>query len=260
MRVSVIITTYNWVNALEAVLKSLLSQTVLPYEVIIADDGSGHETRELIEKYQQQYPIPLHHSWQPDKGFRAAESRNKAVAQSTGEYIIIVDGDIYLPATFIEDHIFVAKPGCFVQAGRVSLGPALSEHLMLTGVPPKIWQQGMKNRKNMLRCKRLSKVFSRVWNSDASTRSCNMAFWRQDMIDVNGFNNDFVGWGREDSELVIRLLNHGLQRLYIKFLAAGYHLYHQEHPRESLEANQLIFEQTKASGAARCRNGLDKFL
>lgn len=260
MRISVIVTTYNWPSALSAVLNSILSQTQLPDEVIIADDGSGLETQALIQRYQSQYPLPLHHSWQEDCGFRAAESRNKALAKATGDYIIIIDGDIYLPESFIKDHALIARPGYFVQGGRVSLGPELSQQLISTNTLPKLWQKGIKNRKNMLRCKRLAKFFSRTWNSDASTRSCNMAFWRQDIIDVNGFNNDFVGWGREDSELVIRLLNHGLQRLYIKFLAAGYHLYHQENPRESLEANQKIFEQTKASRATRCANGLDKFL
>ena len=94
--VSLIITTYNWEKALNQVIQSALNQTVLPGEVIIADDGSKPPTKELIQKFQKNSPIPIIHSWQEDDGFRAAMSRNKAIAKASYEYLIIIDGDIIL--------------------------------------------------------------------------------------------------------------------------------------------------------------------
>lgn len=87
-----------------------------------------------------------------------------------------------------------------------------------------------------------------------------MAFWREDLIEVNGFNEDFIGWGREDSEFTIRMLNSGKSRLYLKFAGVGFHLYHNESPRESLVQNEKILSNTIDLSLTRCLNGLDKYL
>ncbi|MCK6263268.1 glycosyltransferase family 2 protein [Vibrio sp. ZSDE26] len=258
--VSLIITTYNWKEALGAVLRSIKEQTLLPNEVIIADDGSRRDTKELVMSYQQTFPVPIIHSWQPDEGFRAAESRNRAIAKASSDYIIIIDGDIYLPQHFVKDHLNASKKGQFIQGGRVILNEANSQRLISKDIMPSFFDSGIKNRKNMLRNRLLSKLTSRIWNVDKSTRSCNMSFWREDALSVNGFNNEFVGWGREDSEFVYRLLHLGLDRLYLKFSAAGIHLYHKENPRESLEKNDRIFKNTVLNKLTRCDKGIDRFL
>ncbi|ANP75003.1 family 2 glycosyl transferase [Vibrio crassostreae 9CS106] len=260
MKVSLIITTYNWKEALSVVLDSVRQQVRLPDEVVIADDGSREDTKLLIEKYRRDFPVPIIHSWQPDDGFRAAESRNRAIAKASSDYIIIIDGDIYLPPHFIVEHVNAAMVDQFIQGGRVSLDQQLSHRLMTKGVVPKCWDRGIKNRKNMLRGYLLSKVTSRIWNEDKSTRSCNMSFWRSDALAVNGFNNAFVGWGREDSEFVYRMLNKGLNRLYLKFAGVGYHLYHEESPRSSLERNDRLFQNTINKKLIRCDDGIDRYL
>ena len=96
MRVSLIITTYNRPESLILVLNSIENQTIVPQEVIIADDGSTVETKEIIVKFQKDSDLNIIHSWQEDNGFRAAKSRNKAIAKSSGDYIIFIDGDIIL--------------------------------------------------------------------------------------------------------------------------------------------------------------------
>ena len=118
MRCSLIITTYNWKEALELVLLSALSQSISPDEIIIADDGSRDDTKQLIENYIKKSDIPIIHSWQEDNGFRAAQSRNKAISKSSYEYIILIDGDIILEQNFIRDHKRFAKKGFFSQGGR----------------------------------------------------------------------------------------------------------------------------------------------
>ncbi len=121
MTVSLIITTYNRPDALNLVLKSALNQKQLPDEIIIADDGSGRQTQDLIKLFSQTTLIPIIHSWQDDFGFRAAMARNRAIAKAKGEYIILTDGDIIFNKYFIEDHLAYAKTGYFIQGTRVLL-------------------------------------------------------------------------------------------------------------------------------------------
>ncbi|MFM2486977.1 glycosyltransferase family 2 protein [Celerinatantimonas yamalensis] len=260
MNVSLIITTYNWKEALAVVLQSVRLQVRLPDEVIIADDGSRDDTAEMIRQFAKDFPVPLIHSWQEDKGFRLAQSRNQAIAKSCGDYIIIVDGDIQLPVHFIADHCQIAKAGQFIQGGRVLLPATLSKAIIEQFQYPQMFAKGLRNRKNILRSQSLSRIFSKVRNHDGATRGCNMSFWRADLLRVNGYNEGFVGWGREDSELVIRLLNAGLSRYYLKFLGAGYHLYHSESDRSQLAENDRIYQHAKVSGIIRCEQGLDRHL
>ena len=121
MRVSLIITTYNWPESLKLVLKSIESQKMAPDEVIVADDGSSVETKELVCEFQKDSNLNLVHSWQEDKGFRVAKSRNQAIAISKGDYIILVDGDMILHSNFVYDHIKNAQSNYFVQGTRVFL-------------------------------------------------------------------------------------------------------------------------------------------
>jgi glycosyltransferase involved in cell wall biosynthesis len=260
MKTSLIVTTYNWKEALEAVLKSVLRQSELPDEVIIADDGSREDTKTLIEQFQTKFPVPLIHSWQEDNGFQLSMSRNRAIAMAQGEYIIMIDGDIVLSSSFIASHKKAAKVGWFVQGGRVLTNESASKAIMKHDAIPSIFSSGLKNRKNCISHPLISKLFSYQRNNDNATRGCNMAFWKNDVIDVNGFNQDFVGWGREDSEFVHRMLNADKNRLYLKFAGVGYHLFHNENSRASLGENDQILENTITKRLTRCENGIDQYL
>ncbi|EAP95023.1 MULTISPECIES: glycosyltransferase family 2 protein [Vibrio] len=260
MKCSLIITTYNWKEALSAVLDSVTIQSTLPDEVIIADDGSKKDTAELVKQYQGSFPVPLIHSWHEDNGFRLSMSRNRAIAKACGDYIIMIDGDILLSPTFIESHVRAAKKQQFVQGGRALLGEEISERLMRTKSMPTLFSEDIRNRKNCISNPFLARIFSYIRNSDKATRGCNMAFWKSDVIDVNGFNQDFVGWGREDSEFVHRMLNKGTNRLYLKFAGVGYHLYHPENSRGSLPENDAILDNTVNQKLTFCQNGINQFI
>jgi glycosyltransferase involved in cell wall biosynthesis len=260
MKTSLIVTTYNWKEALEAVLKSVLRQSELPDEVIIADDGSREDTKTLIEQFQTTFPVPLIHSWQEDNGFQLSMSRNRAIAVAQGEYIIMIDGDMVLSSSFIASHKKAAKVGWFVQGGRVLTNESASKAIMKHDAIPSIFSSGLKNRKNCISHPLISKLFSYQRNNDNATRGCNMAFWKNDVIAVNGFNQDFVGWGREDSEFVHRMLNADKNRLYLKFAGVGYHLFHNENSRASLGENDQILENTITKRLTRCENGIDQYL
>jgi glycosyltransferase involved in cell wall biosynthesis len=121
MKLTLIITTYNWPESLRLVLKSVENQSIIPDEVIIADDGSKIETSILITNFNKGSDLNVIHSWQEDIGFRVSKSRNKAILKSSGEYIVLIDGDMILHSNFIQDHIDNAEYGFFVQGSRVLL-------------------------------------------------------------------------------------------------------------------------------------------
>lgn len=142
MKTTLIITTYNWKEALKAVLESVKRQTVLPDEVIVADDGSREDTKATVDQMREGFPVPLIHSWHEDNGFQLSMSRNRAIAKASGDYLIMVDGDMVLSQTFIESHKRVAKPNWFVQGGRVLTDETCSRDIMENGLVPSVFSKG----------------------------------------------------------------------------------------------------------------------
>ena len=261
MRVSLIITTYNWPESLFLVLKSIENQTIVPEEVVIADDGSTVETKEVITKFQKDSELNIIHSWQEDNGFRAAKSRNKAIAKSYGDYIILIDGDIILHPRFIQDHVNNAKVGYFIQGSRVLLTQAITEKIIISKrISFSFFSKGLNSRKNTIHSNFLSKIFSTNKNSLRGTRCCNIAFFKQDCININGFNNEFEGWGREDSEFVVRLFNAGFNRKNVRFNAIQYHLWHKESDRTSLDYNNQLLQNSIENKLKVCKKGINKYI
>jgi glycosyltransferase involved in cell wall biosynthesis len=261
MQISLIITTYNWKEALQLSLHSVLAQTLLPLEIVVADDGSQPDTAEQVQRFSETSPIPVIHSWQEDRGFRAARSRNKAIAMAKGEYLVLIDGDIVLGSHFIEDHQTSAQPGYFVQGTRVLLGPELTAKALKRGhLELPFLARGVENKKNCLRSALLARLFSFTSTGLGGVKTCNFAFWKQDALGVNGFNEDFVGWGREDSEFAARLMNSGIKRRNLKFHGQGYHLYHPQNARNRLAANDALLQKTIEEQLVWCEKGLNQHL
>lgn len=232
---ALLLTTYNRPDALDRVLESVFRQSRLSDEVIVADDGSDSSTVLVIKKWQGK--LPLSHTWLPDAGFRAARSRNLSILKIRSEYLVMVDGDCILPPTFLEQHLALAKRGVMVAGGRYLLDrdetrellskPA--ESISVSFDSPKFWSIPM----GFLR-----DLGGQNWKK---VRTCNLGVWRSDLIRVGGFNEDYLGWGLEDSDLVIRLLNQGLSIRSARFSACVAHLEHPQQEREALSKNNDRF-------------------
>jgi hypothetical protein len=173
----------------------------------------------------------------------------------------LIDGDMVLHKSFIEDHLYHSKSGFFIQGSRALINEKkTTEIIKKKSTNLSFFTLGILNRKNSIHSYFLSKIFSRNVTNLHGVKSCNMSFFKQDCIRVNGFNNDFEGWGREDSEFAARLLNNGLVRKNIRFNALQFHLFHQDNPRSSLKKNDLILEKTINKKLVWCQNGIKSFL
>lgn len=259
---SLVIATYNWPEALAAVLASVRRQVVLPTEVVIADDGSGEPTRRVIQAERERFPCPLVHVWHPDDGFKLAQIRNKAVARARGAYVIQVDGDMVLHPGFVADHLDAALPGRFVGGSRVLLDAEPSRRVLEGALPPGPLGRGVRNRPNALRLPALGRTLGALVRAGGlkSVRGGNMGFWRDDFVAVNGYDEAFVGWGREDTDLVLRFYRRGLRRSWFKLRGVAWHLHHREASRAALERNDDLLEAAAASRRGRCEAGIDQWL
>ena len=260
MTCALIISTYNWREALSLCLQSVAKQSRIPDEIIIADDGSREDTRLFIEEFKSQSQLPIRHIWHPDEGFRLAAIRNRAMAAAQSDYIIQIDGDIILHPNFVEDHLRCAREGFYVVGSRVMLGEEFSQEALQSGTIPhiSIFGKGMRNRTNQIRITPLSKLFGA--SRKLRARGCNMSFFRKDILAINGYNEDMVGWGEEDTEMVARLRHNNIGTRRLKFAGVAYHIFHKEASRSSHSTNLSIMQSTIEQRTLRCKNGIDKYL
>jgi glycosyltransferase involved in cell wall biosynthesis len=261
MRISVAVITYNWPEALERVLAALAVQSELPYEVVVTDDGSQSATRELLERIAPDYPVRLVHLWQPDDGARMSRARNRAIAAAQGDYVILLDGDMVAGRHFIADHRAFARRGCFVQGSRALTDAGLTQRMLAGGLDtPGFFSRGIERRRHTLRLPLLARWYARPGTKRRGIKSCNMAFWRDDLLRLNGFNEAMTGWGREDTELAVRAFHMGLQRRDLRFSALATHLHHRTRKHVLDNPNDRIVDDTRARRLIQCELGIDQHL
>jgi glycosyltransferase involved in cell wall biosynthesis len=262
--ISVIVTTYDREDALAAVLRALARQTDRNFEVMVADDGSGCATRELIKRWSSQLK-QLGHVWQEHRGFRAAEIRNRAIATAKGDLCIFLDGDCIPRPDFVAVHRRLAEPGWFVAGNRVLLSRPLTERVLRDRLEPELWPlsqwmqlrlRGEVNRIQPLLSLPLGAI--RHWGGLAwqSIRSANLAVHRKDLLQVDGFDAAFSGWGREDSDLVLRLMHSGVRRKDGRFGTGVLHLWHPPDDRSRLPVNDKLLACAMDSRRTRAEIGL----
>ena len=263
--ISVIVTTYNREDALDAVLRSLARQSEHDFEVIVADDGSTAATAATINAWKGKVGRHLDHVWHEDRDFRAAEIRNRAILASRGVYCIFLDGDCIIRPDFIATHRRLAEAGCFVTGNRILLSRDLTADVLRRKLTPETWtfarwlaerRRGGVNRLSaLLRLPLgpLRRLRQREWRG---ARSCNLAIWRADLDRVDGFDSDYSGWGKEDSDIIVRLLHAGVRRKDGVFATGVLHLWHAEAERGRLAENERKLSDSLAGDRIRARRGL----
>ena len=243
-RVSLLVTTYNSPRYLELSIRSIFNQRRLPDEILVADDGSGEETRLLVEELAAESFVPLRHIWHPDKGFRLSAIRNKAIEAANGDYIIQIDGDIILHPAFVLDHMRIARKGSFITGSRVLLTKETTDEIISSGnvdlAAIKTIKKGLNGRRMPLLTPFMTGYKSRQGEY------------------VRGYNEDITGWGREDSELSWRLINAGAKKRFLKFGGIEYHLHHNENAKDQDPRNIELMEHTRTARLTWAKNGIFK--
>ena len=265
--IALIVSPYERPDALEAVLRSLEDQTYRRFEVIVADDGSGSATRELVARRAEEGELSVRHLWHEDRGYRLAAIRNRAAAATEREYLVFLDGDCVVRPNFLRRHARLAERGHFVHGSRVRLGRDLSRVALAHDLRLGRWRtsrwlrERLRGRTNrfapLLRLPLgpLRRVSPRAWRG---VKGCNLAMWRSDLLAVNGFDEGFEGWGFEDNDLVLRLIRHGVRRKEGRFAVPVLHLWHE--PRPPDPASRARFDERLRGDDVRAERGLDRYL
>jgi glycosyltransferase involved in cell wall biosynthesis len=268
--ISVIVTTYNWPEALSACLQSLLAQDDPDFEILIADDGSKETTRRLIADFIAIGSMSIRHVFHEDLGFRAGTIRNKAAAASCGDYLVFLDGDCVVFPHFISRHRLLAEAFCFVPGNRLLISKTYTAQVLQQNIALHrqsfsfFLQQRLKGNINRL-IPLLYLPFNRQRylqpESWQKAMTCNLGVWKQDFIAVNGFDELFEGWGYEDSDLVVRLIHNGTKRKEGRFAIPVLHLWHQQNDRSSHDSNfQRLMARVENQAFIRSEQGVDQYL
>jgi glycosyltransferase involved in cell wall biosynthesis len=263
--ISVVVATYNREDALDAVLRGLSRQRDRNFEVLVADDGSGPATAEVAAKWRAQAGFPLAHVRHADEGFRLAEIRNRAILKSSGSLCIFLDGDCIPRPGFVAAHRRLAAPGWFVAGNRVLLGQALSARVLREHLEPERWTFSDWMRRRLhgeinrllplvsLPLGPLRRLGPSAWRS---ARGTNLAIRSDDLARVDGFDAAFSGWGREDSDIMVRLIRAGVRRKDGRYATAVLHLWHPEFDRSRLPDNERRLAEVVKGDRVRALRGL----
>lgn len=269
MTTGVIISTYNNPRWLEKTLWGYTCQTMPADELIIADDGSTDDTRRLVDSFSDR--LPLRHVWHEDDGFRKTRILNKALMAAAADYLIFTDQDCVPRADFIETHARHAARGRFLSGGYfrlpMDISLALTHDDIRTGRAFSLKWLTAHGLKPNFKCTKLidSSLFATLMNTitpaRASWNGCNSSGWREDMLAVNGFNEQ-MRYGGEDREFGERLVNMGLKGVQLRYSAIALHLDHKRPyvNKEHLDMNMRIRKETKRNKTVRTPYGITKLL
>ncbi|MGZ8981464.1 MAG: glycosyltransferase family 2 protein [Burkholderiaceae bacterium] len=252
MMLSVIVSTYNRPDALRAVLAGLVEQSDRAFEVLVADDGSGDETGAAVAECAATSSVPIQHVWHEDKGFRLSAIRNLAAKQAKGDYLVFIDGDCIPRLDFVMRHRALAEPGWMVAGNRLLLSDSFTRTVLERRLPIHRWKfsdwwrtrraRGLNRMGPLLRVPLgpLRKIGGRRWQR---VRGCNMGIWKADLLAVNGFDETFEGWGYEDSDIAVRLVNAGRGLKKGAYACGLLHLWHRENDRRQEGRNWDLLQQ-----------------
>lgn len=253
---TVIVSTSQDPRRLRIVLQGLSAQSVAPDQVIVAEDGEHAETAKLISTQATTLRFPLVHVRQPHFGFRKSRILNEAILRASGDLVILLDGDCAPHRRFVEDHLALARADHFTQGRRCFIEESGIDDFGRGRSLLRLWVEG--HLKRPFKALRLPTPRIQEGPTFDSTLGCNLAVWKTDLLAINGFDESYEGWGREDTDLAARLVHLGRRRRMVWGQALVFHLNHPTQPRTQLAANDQRLAKVIAAQAVRAAKGLDQ--
>ena len=255
--ITLIVSTYNQPDFLRLVLHGIANQQDQDFQLILADDGSGPKTKSCIDLFSKEYGIEIQHIWHEDNGFQKSEILNKAISASTSDYIVFIDGDCIPRKSFIKDHRNLARQRRIVGCSRILLDETITKHIIDNDLQFHSWSlfsllkiriSGHLNRFLPLIPAFLGPFRSITPKAWKRVRGCNFGIYREDILDIGGFDESFTGWGYEDSELVVRAINSNCLVRRGDYRATVLHLWHPDVSRSEATSNKSHLENSIKTG------------
>jgi glycosyltransferase involved in cell wall biosynthesis len=268
VKVSLLLATYEMPRHLELVLAALSRQRFRDFEIILCDDGSGPNTRAAVKAALPTLGVPLTHLWQENHGFRKCRILNEAIRLAKGELLVFLDADCVPHRDFVGDHWKTRETGTFGAGRRVEISKRIGERLSVRDV-----KEGIFDRPSVRlffdhvfgETENWNRTFrwgTRPWvrsllNLDqvVDLKGCNFSVSREDMVAINGFDEAYEGYGREDTDVEIRMMHFGLRRRSLKGIALQFHIWHER--RGFTTANESLLEAARSSRRIRCERGIN---
>jgi glycosyltransferase involved in cell wall biosynthesis len=267
--IDIILTTYNQPAHLERVLWGYTRQSHEDFRLLIADDGSGPDTRAVIDRMSTDTGLEIEHVWHEDRGFRKTEILNRALVAAEADYVIFSDGDCIPREDFVAVHARHAAPGRFLSGGAVRLSDELTERITVDDVRSgratdaqwllgQGWQPG-RHRLRLVRSPLLAGLLDAVTPTAATFNGNNASTWRRHLLDVNGFDLD-MGYGGLDRAVGVRLENLGLRGKSVRFRAPLIHLSHPRPYRDKkiVAQNLALRKQMRRDRVTRATSGISE--
>jgi glycosyltransferase involved in cell wall biosynthesis len=273
LKPTVILSTYNKPEYLKLALQSQVEQNVLPFEIIVADDGSTDETRKLVIEFSEKYrhKVSIRHVWHEDTGFRRSAIVNEAVRVADGDYLIFSDGDCMAHPDFVRNHIKYAERGTALSGKRVEISRSISERLLSEGLT--MTRVGLQLLIDSIHgdSRRVeegiiisNQLLRRVLNKDIVKNigmyGCNCSLHKDLYMEVNGYDEDFR-FSVEDNDLGIRVINAGKRLKSVRALAIVFHIWHSvrwTYEDERYDHDKKLLQQRIDTKQAYCLNGIVK--
>lgn len=267
MKASVIISTYNAPEWLQKVLWAYSVQDFKNFEIVIADDGSGEETRELIKDFQSNSSLAIKHVWHEDRGYRRQTILNKAIKEATSDYLIFTDGDCIPRKDFVRTHVTKARKGYFLSGGYCKLTMEMSKAISHENIESQEafqvrWLSGFGNLGHSQTRKLLlggifATAMDAITTAKATFNNCNSSAWKKDILAVNGYDERML-YGGSDREIGERLSNMGIYGIQIRHRAIVVHLEHERayKTKDSIDRNLNIRNKTRLQKIRWTRHGI----
>lgn len=268
-KASVIISTYNQPLWLQKVLWSYETQTETDFEIVIADDGSTDETKNLINDFKQKSKLSINHIWQKDEGFRKTKILNNSILEAESNYLIFTDGDCIARKDFVATHLKLSRPKYFLSGGYFKLTKTISEKISKDDIKSQHCFKSSwlldNGQKKTFKMNKLTSFGFKAWflniftPTKATFDGMNVSGWKQDILDVNGFD-ERMEYGGEDRELGERLMNNGIKFIQARYSVICLHLFH-ERPyasKKKIEENKRLRKDTKQKKSKYTKYGIYK--
>jgi GT2 family glycosyltransferase len=270
---SVIISVYKNVNALEIILDALYHQSIQPIEIIISEDCESSEMKTLVSRIDSKISesINIVHLSQEDSGWRKNRALNRAIVESSSEYLIFIDGDVVPHPKFIEGHLYCSEPKREAVGKRCELGQKYSQKVYdkkllvskiaknyLTSIVP-LHQDKVHHYEDG--------IYSHFINKVTSSRyirhiiGCNFSCYKEDFLSINGFNEDFINPAvGEDVDITWRFRGLGIEMKSCRYIANVYHLWHKKgFDQTHGNINQPIMDANVEKAQFITLNGIKKY-